>query len=33
VVRGRQVDLAGILGGMAGHWDAGMAMLVGRYGA
>ncbi len=33
VVRGRQVDLTGILGTMADHWDAGMAMLVDRYGA
>ncbi len=32
VVRGRQVDLSGILGPMAEHWASGMAMLADRYG-
>jgi hypothetical protein len=32
VVRGRQVDLAGILGSMEEHWDRAMATLVARYG-
>ena len=33
VVRGRQVDLADILGGMEEHWATGMSILVDRYGA
>ncbi len=33
VVRGRRVDLAGIVGPMEQHWAAGMATLADRYGA
>ena len=32
VVRGRSVDLDGVLGDMAAHWDAAMAVLEARYG-
>jgi hypothetical protein len=31
-VRGRRVDLAGILGSMENHWASGMTTLVERYG-
>ncbi len=32
VVRGRTVDLDGVLGEMAGHWDDAMRVLESRYG-
>jgi len=33
VVRGRTVDVAGILDGMAEQWELAMAVLDGRYGS